>query len=124
MRALGRLIPRRRLGRIAFIILLALALLWVFGPRLAAPYVQAKLQEMIASKLSAELEMERLAYLPPFGVRVYNARLIALNDAGGEFDVLKIARLDLRLAKLPFGEGPLVIERIDVQQPEVYLVRT
>lgn len=122
--SLRRLIPRRRWARVALIVLLMLGVLWIVAPRLAAPYVQAKLQAMIASKLSAKLEMDHLAYLPPFGVRVRNARLIALDDAGGEFDLLKIARLDLRLAKLPFGEGPLVIKRIDVQEPELHLVLT
>ena len=42
----------------------------------------------------------------------------------GEVDLLKFARLDLQLAKLPFGEGPLVIERIDLRDPQIHFVIT
>ena len=122
---LRRFVPRRWWARGALIVLLLGGVAWLVLPRVAAPYVRGKLQAMIASKLNAELRMEDLAYLPPFGVRVRNAKLVAKNEAdAGEFDLLKVARIDLRLAELPFGEGPLVIERIDVQQPEVYLVLT
>lgn len=120
-----KLIPRRWWSRALLGLLLLVGLAWALAPKLAAPYVRGKLQAMIASKLSAELRMDGLTYLPPFGVRVWGARLVARDEAGsGEFDLFKVARVDLRLAKLPFGEGPLVIERIDVQQPEMYLVLT
>src|SRR5688572_13554037 len=121
---LRQLLPRRWWARLGLVALLLLALLWLIVPRVAAPYVRGKLQAMIASRVDAELRMESLSYLPPFGVRVRGARLVAKENGASEVELLKFARLDLRLAKLPFGEGPLVIERIELQQPEVHLVFT
>jgi hypothetical protein len=99
---------------------------WLLAPRLAAPYVQRKLQAMIASKVDAELRIGSLAYLPPFGVSVRDARLVAHDRTRGgqELDVLKVAKLELRLAKLPFGKGPLVIQRVKIRDPELHLVFT
>jgi hypothetical protein len=121
---LRQFLPRRRWARWSLAILVLLGLVWLIAPRLVAPYVRGKLQAMIASRADVELRMDSLAYLPPFGVRVRDARLVAKENGAGEVEVLKVARLDLRLAKLPFGEGPLVIERIEVQQPEVHLILT
>ena len=122
---LRNLLPKRRWARWSVGVLLFLALVWLVAPRLAAPYVRAKLQKMVASGVAAELRMEGLTYLPPFGVRVRDARLVGRDAASGtEIDLLKIARLDLRLAKLPFGDGPLVIQRIDVADPQLHLILT
>jgi hypothetical protein len=38
--------------------------------------------------------------------------------------VFKVAKLDLRLAKLPFRKGPLVIQRVEIRDPELRLVFT
>src|SRR6478735_4530688 len=105
---ISRFLPRSRRGRWLLGILGALLLFWLLAPRLAAPYVQRKLQSMIASKFDAELQMGSLAYLPPFGVRIRDARLIAHDRTRGgqELEVFKVAKLELRLAKLPFGKGP------------------
>src|SRR5687768_9255842 len=121
---LRRFVPRRRWARWGLALLILLGMVWLVAPRLAAPYVRAKLQAMIASRFDAELRMSSLSYLPPFGVRVRDAKLVAKENGSGEVELLKFARLDLRLAKLPFGEGPLVIERIEVQQPEMHLILT
>jgi hypothetical protein len=124
-RRLANILPRRRWQRWVLALVALLALAWLVVPRLAEPYVRGKLQAMVADKLDAELRMGGLTYLPPFGVRVREARIVARDrDSGTPVEMLKLARLDLRLAKLPFGEGPLVIERIEVQQPEVHLILT
>jgi hypothetical protein len=116
--------PRRRLLRWTIVLVALLLLLSILVPRLAAPYVRGKLQKMIAAGVDAELRMDDLVYLPPFGVRVKNARLVAQDTDGSPLELLKIARVDLKLAKLPFGDGPLVIQRIEVDGPEVHLIRT
>src|SRR5438874_2043609 len=123
---IARFIPRSRRGRWLLGVLASLLALWLLIPGLAAPYVRGKLQAMISSKVDAELRVGSLAYLPPFGVRVRDARLIAHDrqNSGRELEVLKIARLDLRLAKLPFRKGPLVIQRVEVREPELHLVYT
>jgi hypothetical protein len=123
---ISRFLPRSRRGRWLLGVLAALLLFWLLAPRLVAPYVQRKLQAMIASKVDAELRMGSLTYLPPFGVRVRDARLIAHDrtHGGQELEVFKVAKLDLRLAKLPFRKGPLVIERVEIRDPELRLVFT
>src|SRR3954454_24917073 len=124
--ALAKFVPKTRGRRVLLGVVTALLLAWLMIPKLAAPYVRAKLQAMIASKVDAELRMGSLSYLPPFGVRVHDAKLIAHDrgNAGREFEVLKVARIDLRLAKLPFRKGPLVIQRVEVREPSVHLVYT
>src|SRR5688500_13175191 len=98
--------PRRRWRRTLLRVLLTLvvltALAWLIVPKLAAPMIERKLQAMISSRLDANLEMGPLVYLPPFGVRVSDARLVTATAEDGRVELLKIDRLDLRLAKLPF----------------------
>lgn len=122
---LSQILPRRRWQRWVLGLVLVLGLAYLVVPRFAEPYVRRKLQAMVASKLDAELRVGGLTYLPPFGVRVRDARIVTREaSTGGAVELLKLARLDLRLAKLPFGEGPLVIERIEVKEPEVHLILT
>jgi hypothetical protein len=123
---IGRFLPRSRRGKWLLGILAGVLLLVLLTPRLAAPYEQRKLQAMIASKVDAELRMGSLSYLPPFGVSIRDARLIAHDrtKGGQELEVLKIARLELRLARIPFGTGPLVIKQVEIRDPELHLVFT
>ena len=122
---LSKILPRRRWQWWALVAVLLLGVAYLLVPRLAAPYVRGKLQAMVASKLDAELRVGGLTYLPPFGVRVRDAHVVGRESGSGNpVELLKFAQLDLRLAELPFGEGPLVIERIEVRQPEVHLVLT
>ncbi|MGB7159757.1 MAG: AsmA-like C-terminal region-containing protein [Tepidisphaeraceae bacterium] len=105
-----------------------LIVLWQLGPMAAAPYVRAKLQAMISEQLDAELTMGRLAYHPPFGVSVRDARLTARDGDGGAgratVDLLTARTIDLKLARHPFQSGPLVIERLEIDSPAVRIVRT
>lgn len=121
-----RCLPRSRRSRWLLGIVAGLLMFWLLAPRLAAPYVQRKLQAMIASKADGELRIGRLTYLPPFGVSVSDARLVAHDQARGgqELEVFKVAKLELRLSKLPFRKGPLVIERVEIRDPELHLVFT
>src|SRR5689334_20564114 len=95
--SIRRFLPRSRRRRWLLGIVVGVGLLLLLAPRLAAPYVQAKLQAMIASKIDAELQMGSLAYVPPFGVSVRDAKLIAHDPTKGgrQFEVLKVAKLEL-----------------------------
>src|SRR4051812_34295879 len=121
------LLPRRRAHRVLIGVLLLLVAAWFVVPQLFVPKIRAKLQGMIAGHLDARLEIGRLMYAPPFGVRARDVRLIGGSGAGGEhagLELLKVRKLDLKLARLPFRKGPLVIQNITVTDPEVHLVRT
>jgi hypothetical protein len=121
------LIPRRRRHRVLVGVLLLMVVAWFVVPQLFVPMIRAKLQGMIAGHLDAKLHIGRLMYAPPFGGRARDVRLIGGGSAGAEnagTELLKVRKLDLKLARLPFREGPLVIQNITVHDPEVHLIRT
>jgi hypothetical protein len=125
--AIQKLLPKRRLHRVLVGVLLLLVVAWFAVPQLFVPKIRAKLQGMIAGHLDARLQIGRMMYAPPFGVRARDVRLIAGASAGPEFagtELLKVAKLDLKLARHPFHEGPLVIQNITVHDPEVHVIRT
>jgi hypothetical protein len=121
------LVPRRRAHRVLAGALLLLVAAWFLVPQLFVPTIRSKLQGMIGGHMDARLQIGRLMYAPPFGVRARDVRLIGGGSAGSEYaglELLKVARLDLKLARSPFHKGPLVIQNITVTNPEVHLVRT
>jgi uncharacterized protein involved in outer membrane biogenesis len=122
-----RLVPRRRAHWVTLGVLLLLVGAWFVVPQLFVPMIRGKLQGMISGKLDARLQMGRLMYAPPFGVRARDVRLIGGGAAGADTagtELLKVRRLDLKLARSPFRKGPLVIQNITVTDPEVHLIRT
>ena len=120
-----QLLPRRRLHRVMLGVVLLLAVAWFAVPQAFVPMIRGKLQGMIAGHLDAKLHIGRLMYSPPFGVRARDVRLVSAGgSAPAGVELLKVGKLDLKLARLPFREGPLVIQNITVHEPEVHLIRT
>ncbi|MGA2500185.1 MAG: hypothetical protein ABSH20_20795, partial [Tepidisphaeraceae bacterium] len=114
---------RRWLLRIvAATIVLALLLFWL-GPIAARPMVRGKLQAMVSSQLNAELRIGRLRYSFPYGVDVTDVGLLAKDDDGKPVELLTIPRLEIGLAKLPFGPGPLVVSKLKLHEPVVHVIR-
>jgi hypothetical protein len=99
-------------------------LLIPFVPKMATPWVRAKLQAMVSDQLNAQLSLDRLEYLFPYGVRVHNAKLVAHDPKGRTFNLLTADDIELKLAKLPILPGPLVIERLIITSPAVHLIET
>ena len=123
----SNLLPRRRWQRVLAAVALLLVAAWFVVPQLFVPTIRAKLQGMISGHLDARLEIGRLMYAPPFGVRARDVRLVSnarLPGWSGEVELLRVARLDLKLARLPLRRGPLVIQNVTVDEPEVHLLRT
>lgn len=123
---LSALLPRRRAHRVVLATLILLTAAWFVVPQLFVPMIRGKLQGMIASHLDAKLEIGRLMYAPPFGVRARDVRLVSGSALGGETagtELLKVRKLDLKLARSPFYDGPLIIQNITVHDPEVHLIR-
>ena len=91
----------------------------VIGYAMACRYLERKLEDAVSQKLDAELKIDGLLYFPPYGVRITGANLIRKNNV-----VLNVGRLSLKLAENPFGDDPIVIERFDVADPVVRIIRT
>lgn len=124
-RLFSKLVPRRRRHWVLIAIPVVLVAAWFLVPQLFVPMIRGKLQGMIEGHLDAKLEIGRLMYAPPFGVRARNVRLVSAgggDNAGTE--LLKVRKLDLKLARSPFRDGPLVIQNITVHDPEAHLIRT
>lgn len=113
----------RRLRWPAGILLGLLLALYVILPLVARPILRAKLQNMVRSQLDAELQIARVSYVFPYGVKVHDATLTT-RRAGRAHELLKLPAISLELAKLPFGDGPLVVRKIRLERPAVHLVRT
>lgn len=113
---------RSKLRRFIWGMLITLALLYVIGPRLAAPFVRARLQKMVSQKLNAELTMADLAYRFPYGVVAKDAALVTKDADGKPIDLLRVKELRLSLVALPFGDGPLLIEKIAIKDPTANLI--
>jgi hypothetical protein len=93
---------------------------------LLGTFVQRKLVSTVEERTNATLQVGSVTYLPPYGIRVTDAEFTVPDAAApsGRVEMLKVKRLELRLAKLPLRPGPLVIERVLIESPEVRLVKT
>src|SRR5438105_1818806 len=112
---------RRRywlLGTVAAVALL----LYFVAPMIVAPILRDRLQRMVSAHLNAELTMDRLSYHFPYGLSAHNAALVATDERGERIDLLRVKELELHLAKLPLGGGPLVFKRIIIKEPAARLV--
>ena len=119
--------PSRRLRWLiwpAGVIGVLLAVVYVIGPWAATPIIRGKLDAMVRSQLNARLDMGSIVYDFPYGVRVRDAVLVADDPRGGTVKLLELPSLHIALAKLPFGDGPLVVERILLDQPGIHMIKT
>ena len=112
----------RFLRRALVTVAVVMGLAYFVGPRLAAPFVRQQLQQMVSKNLNATLTMDGLSYQFPYGVRARNAALVTTDEQGRPVDLLRVKELELALAELPLGKGPLVIERIIVREPSAHLI--
>jgi len=118
---------RKRLGKLRA---LALALAGIFvlvaavAQLIVAPTIQRKLQETVAAHLDASLTIGAITYRPPFTVRLYDVHLLAHpKRPGGGTELLSARRIDLSLAKLPLGQGPVLIERLGIDGLTLHAIR-
>src|SRR3954468_13226959 len=97
--------PRRRWLRRHWrmVVTCALVLLIAGGEYAASRAVAVKLRNLVDRKLDARLETGSLLYVPPYGITAWGVRLIR-NDK----DLINVGKVNLRLAQLPLGGGPIV----------------
>lgn len=117
-----RIIPRKRWKRVLLALVVLLVIGWFMLPQLFVPMIRAKLEAMLASHLAAEVRIGQLSYWPPYGLRARDVSVVAHDPKHGSVEVFRVKVLDLKLAKLPFGEGPLVFQNITLRRPEVHVV--
>src|SRR5688500_15643202 len=120
--------PRRRRRRwfkwTLLVIAFIPAVLYLLVPLVGAPVLRSKLQAMVDSKLNARLEMGRVIYVFPYGLRVIDAKLVTTAGDVERLTLLEIPKLEIALAKLPFGSGPLVIRELVLHEPAIHLINT
>ena len=114
----------RRLKWPAVVFALLLVILYGLVPLIATPIIRNRLQKQLSTQLDAQLQMGRVYYWFPYGVTVSDAVLVAKDEQGEPIQLLKIDKLKLSLAHMPFGEGPLVIRKLILQRPEIHLLVT
>jgi len=117
-----RLLRRLKWPLIGFGLLLFLV--YVILPLIITPIIRNRLQKQLSSQLNADLQMGGVYYWFPYGVWVNDAVLVAKDQQGEAIRLLKIDRLKLALARLPFGQGPLVIKKLILIRPEIHLLDT
>src|SRR5688500_18132528 len=116
---------RRRWWKWTGVVVVALVLgVYVLVPLVAAPILRGKLQRMVDSQLDARLEMKRVFYVFPYGLRVSDAKLVTDGPDGKRLELLDIPTLEIALAKLPFDNGPLVIRKLVFDEPAIHLIKT
>jgi hypothetical protein len=113
---------RRKLLFTLWIVAGLLGVLYVFGPIVAAPFIQDHLQRMVSDHLWAELSIGKLSYTFPFGVRAYDVALVARDHRGGKIDLVRAKELELSLAEIPWRDRPLIIKRVVIREPSIHLV--
>jgi hypothetical protein len=96
---------------------------WLAIPFIARTVIRRQLQTMISDHLNARLEIRKLVYHAPYGVTVFDTSIITPGPDGKPLQLVQLPRVDLTLAKLPFGSGPLVIESLLIVDPAIHLIR-
>src|SRR5258706_6753938 len=103
---------------------LLFGLVYFGAQKIIVPFLRERLQLMVSKHLNAELKMERLSYHFPYGLTAHNAALVAWDAHGQQIDLVRVKELDLHLAELPWGDGPLVIKRIIIKAPSAHFILT
>jgi hypothetical protein len=106
----------------ALIVLIALAI----GLAIAAPWaigwlIGSQLKSQLAANLNARLVFSSAIYEFPYGVRVEKAHVVIPSNTGGADSTVDVGRLELSLAKLPIGSGPVLIQKLAIDDPVVHL---
>lgn len=123
---LAGLMPQRKRKWFWWIggIVLAMALVLIVGQPLLAGFVKKKLILTVETRTNATLKVGKLSYLPLYGVRVEDAEfLVPERQGSGELEMIKVKRIELKLARLPLWSGPLMIQRVTIDSPVVHLVK-
>ncbi len=109
---------------VCLLALVALTVVWLWGGPYAQRTIHAKLQKLIGDHLNATLEMGAIHYSYPYGVVVDHVALVATPENEPAVTLASFKQLRLQLVELPFGDGPLKIASIQIDEPTVHIIRT
>ncbi|MBC7783589.1 MAG: AsmA family protein [Burkholderiales bacterium] len=121
----------RRLKRIALYLVMTFlvgaavcaALAWRYGGAYAQDTIREKLQEIVSGHLNARLEMGAITYKYPMGVVARDVTLISTSPGEAEIALASFKELRLQLGRSPLSDGPLLIERIEIDEPTAHVIR-
>ena len=90
--------------------------LWLMlASRLAEPVIRGQLLALANDYLEPRLELGSIRYRFPLAVSTSDAKLIAKDQAGKDFELLSVKELRIVLHRLPIFDGPLVFQELMVQ---------
>ena len=95
---------------------------WFFAGPYVAGVVRTKLITLVAQQLNARLEIGKIRYVFPYGVDARDAALYSTAPGEPSIKLVGFDQLNLTLGRFPLRSGPLIIQRIDVQKPTLYVV--
>jgi hypothetical protein len=111
----------RWIRRSTIALLIAVIVFYFTAPSGIGSIIGYKLKSELATRMKARLTFSSLRYRFPYGVRLEQAHLLLPGTNGARDSFVEIGTLDLSLAKLPLGTGPLVIENLAIDHPLVHL---
>ena len=99
-----------------FILLLGITTpLWLqLFSRLAEPVIRNQLLALADVYLEPRLELGPIRYTFPLAVSTKDAKLVAKDRAGKDFELLSVKELSIVLHRLPIFDGPLVFQELMV----------
>ena len=114
---------RRRWWLYGVVTLGVLCILAGIGYAVVVSKIRSGLESFVSKSFDGELSIRRVYYRPPFGAVLVDVRIVKRDPAGGEREVFRASRVDVRLRKRPDGNGPVLIKSLEVSDPVVALVR-
>src|SRR5262245_57562812 len=108
---------RRRWVWIPASIVLLIFFAVLLAPMVARPIVRAKLEAMLRPQIDADVRIGGVGYWPPYQFSLSNVHIAARQGAGKPVEIFSLKRLSLSLDKSPFADGPVIVNRLDIDSP-------
>jgi hypothetical protein len=114
----------KKLCVLALLLLVPCALAVATWHWIVTPMILQKLEATVSAHLDALLTVGEITYRPPFTVHLYDVHFRAHpTQSGGGTELLAARRIDLSLAQLPLGRGPLVIQQFGLDGVTLHIIR-
>ena len=86
--------------------------------------IRRQLESLVANKLDAHLTVGSIEYVYPFGLVLTDAAITTQTPDGKPLELITVPQIEVTLAHSPLGAGPIVVEMLEISDPQVHLVRT
>ena len=88
-----------------------------------APQIESQLIAAVEDHLHATIRVGKIRYHIPFTVHLYDVKLIGHPEINGGVELLSARRINISLASIPWGKGPVIIQRLAIIDPSAHIVR-